>query len=90
MRRAPTSFMKALLLVLGGAAAGGVVAANGAASDASKRPSNSFNLYVVPPPGAGAVQSPAQGVGIASNKAVILDPYKVPLIREAGSLTPGR
>lgn len=91
MLRAPTPLLKALFLVFGLITADGVVAAsNRAGSDASKRPNNSFNLYVVPPPGASNVQLPMQGAGIASNRAVILDPYKVPLIQDAASLTPGR
>jgi hypothetical protein len=90
MRRAPSLTLKALLLVAGWIAAGGAVAAStGTARDAAKRPNNSFNLYVAPPD-AGTIALPNPGVGIASNKAVIMDPYKVPLIQNAGSMTPGR
>ena len=91
MRRAFSSSPKALLLVAGLIVAHGpATAGQGAASDAAKRPSNSFNLYVPPSPGAANIVLPAQGVGVASSKTVILDPYKVPLIQNAGSLTPGR
>ena len=91
MRRASSLPLKALLLVAAWVVAGGAVAANaGAASDAGKRPANSFNLYVAPP-AAGTVALPNPGVGIASSKGVvIMDPYKVPLIQNAGSMTPGR
>ena len=91
MRRAPSLLLKAVFVVVGLISGGGVVAAsNGAASDAARRPSNSFNLYVPPSPGASAVQWPTPGVGVASGKAVIMDPYRVPLIQDAGSLTAGR
>jgi hypothetical protein len=91
MRRASPLLAKALLLFVASVAASTATAANNsAASDAAKRPSNSFNLYVLPPPGTGTVVLPTQGVGVASSKAVITDPYKVPLIQNAGSLTPGR
>jgi hypothetical protein len=91
MRFAPCLLVNALWLVGGRIATGGAVAAgNGAASDAAKRPNNSFNLFVPPPPGASAAVLQAPGVGFASSKGVITDPYKVPLIQNAGSLTPGR
>ncbi len=91
MCRAPSLLLKALLLVAGLVAAGGAAAAsNGASSEVAKRPNNSFNLIVPQPPGASAVVLPTPGVGIASSKSVITDPYKVPLIQNAGSLTPGR
>ena len=91
MRRAFSSSMKALLLVAGLIVAHGPASAGqGAASDAAKRASNSFNLYVMPTPVAGNVVLQPQGATIASSKTVIIDPYKVPLIQNAGSLTPGR
>jgi hypothetical protein len=91
MRPASPLLAKALLLFVASVAAGTAAAANNsAASDAAKRPSNSFNLYVPQSPIAGTVVLPTQGVGIASNKVVITDPYKVPLIQNAGPLTPGR
>ena len=91
MRRAPSLLLKAAFIVVASISAGGVVAAsNSAASDAAKRPTNSFNLYIAPPPGASAVQLSTPGAGIASSRAVIMDPYKVPLIQNAGSLTSGR
>lgn len=91
MRRAPSLLLKAMCIVLGAIAASGVAAdGTSAASRAAKRPNNSFNLFVAPPPGPGTVVLPDRGVGIASSKAVITDPYKVPLIQNAGSLTPGR
>lgn len=91
MRRAPSQLVKPFLL-FGLIAAGAVAAAsNSAASDAvGKKVSNSFNLYVTPAAGTGTVVVPAPGVGLASSKAVITDPYKVPLIQNAGSLHPGR
>lgn len=91
MRRASFLVLKISLLFVGLiTAGGGVAAANAAASGAAKRPNNSFNLYVAPPHGATNVQLPTQGMGVASGKTVIMDPYKVPLIQNAGSLTPGR
>lgn len=91
MRRAPSMLLKALVLVYGLIVSSGVTAAgNGAAGNASKRPNNSFSLFVPAGPNASAVVLPTQGVGIASNRGVIMDPYKVPLIQGAGSLTTGR
>ncbi len=90
MRRAPFLVLKISMLFVGLITAGGVAAANPAASDAARRPNNSFNRFVAPPPGAADVRLPTQGVGLPSSKTVIMDPYKVPLIQNAGSLTPGR
>jgi hypothetical protein len=92
MRRTLSPLAKALLVVLGVVAAGDAMAArSSAASDAAaRRPSNSFNLYAVPPPGESTVVLPTPGTGIASGRTVITDPYKVPLIQNAGTLTPGR
>ena len=91
MRRAPSLLLKAVFLVVGSISAGGVVAAsNSAASDAAKRPTNSFNLYIPSPPAASAVQLSTPGAGVASSRAVIIDPYKVPLLQNAGSLTTSR
>ncbi len=91
MRRAPLQLLETVFFVVAAIAAGNAIAGNvGPASDAGKRPTNSFNLFVAPPPSASAVRLPSHGVGLASGKAVILDPYKVPLIQNAGSLTPGR
>ncbi len=91
MRRATSQLLKVLLVIAGGAVASSAFSAGpGAASGAAKRQTNSFNLYVPAPPGASNVAMQAQGVGIDSGKSVILDPYKVPMIQNAGSLTPGR
>ncbi len=90
MRRAPSLALKASFLCLGLIATGEVAAAGSPASAAAPRPSNSFNLFVAQPPGSSNVQLPNRGVGIASGKTLIQDPYKVPLIQNAGSLTPGR
>lgn len=91
MRRATSQLLKVLFLIAGGVVAGSAASAGpGTASDAAKRPNNSFSLYVPSPPGASNVVLPTQGIGIASTKGVIMDPYKVPLIQNAGSLTPNR
>lgn len=91
MRRTTSQLLKVLLLIAGGVVATSAASAGpGAASSAAKRPTNSFNLYVPAPPGESNLAMQAQGVGVASNKGVSMDPYKVPLIQNAGSLTPGR
>jgi hypothetical protein len=89
MRRAPSLALKASFLCLGLITTGEVAAA-GSAVSAAGRPSSSFNLFVAQPATASNVQLPNRGVGIASSKTLIQDPYKVPLIQNAGSLTPGR
>lgn len=91
MRRAPLQLLKTAFFVVAMIVAGSVIAGSaGPASDAAKRPSNSFNLFVAPPPVASPVHLPPHGVGLASGKTMIMDPYKVPLIQNAGSLSPGR
>ena len=91
MRRASFS-LSPLLVLLAGLLTGQAALAGslGGAGDGGKRPGNSFNLIVAPPPAATPVQLTAPGVGIAPGRVVIVDPYKVPLIQDAGSLSPGR
>ena len=62
MSSALSSFSKALVLVVGLISAFGVVAGNGgAAGDGARRVSNSFSLFVPPPPAARAGRGPGPG-----------------------------
>ena len=71
-----------LSLAVGGAAAGGV-----SSNDGGKRAaSNSFNvLYSGKSPDA-AVVVPSNGTSVPSGKAVVTNPYNVPLFKDAGSV----
>ena len=76
----------AALLVVNGAAAAG----SSSASDATKKTTNSFNvLYTAAAPNAPVIL-PSNGAGLAPAKAVVTNPYAVPLFQNAGALRPGR
>ncbi|MEO8836390.1 MAG: hypothetical protein ABI364_06590 [Caldimonas sp.] len=72
------------LLVSGAAAAGN---ANG---EAPKRPTNSFSLLYSAAAPQTPVVVPGNGTGIAPGRAVVVNPYRVPLIQNAGTLKAGR
>ena len=68
--------------------AAGAADAGGASSNAGAKraASNSFNvLYTAKSPGA-AVVVPANGTSVPPGKAVVTNPYNVPLFKDAGSL----
>jgi hypothetical protein len=88
MVRATSLARRAVVLAAALAATGAAAAADTAANDG--RRSNSFSLvYSVAAPHAPVVV-PSQGTGIGPGKAVVRDPYKVPLMQNAGSLHFGR
>jgi hypothetical protein len=78
-------------------AAAALIAADGAATagslsggETSKRPTNSFNvLYTATAPNAPVIV-PSNGAGLGPGKAVVTNPYNVPLFQNAGALRPGR
>ncbi len=77
-----------VVLVVGLAAAGAASAA-GPGNDSGRKSGNSFNLlYTAAAPHAPVIV-PSVGAGIAP-KAVVADPYNVPLIQNAGSLHSAR
>ena len=83
-RRTPTVFLAGLM-------AAGVVAAGPAPTEPARRPSSSFNLIsaaaTAPQPGATA---PSAGAALGPGKAVVQNPYSVPMIQNAGPLRSGR
>jgi hypothetical protein len=90
MARAHDSILRTVALTIGLAAASAAAAAGGAANDGARRTTNSFMLIQAPTAPQSAGTTPSAGAGIASSKPVILNPYHVPLIQNAGSLSSGR
>jgi hypothetical protein len=90
MARAYDSILRTVALAISLAAASVVAAAGGTAKDGARRTSNSFTLLTAPTAPQVAGTTPSAGVGIASSKQIILNPYHVPLIQNAGSLGSGR
>ena len=90
MERAHPLFVKtvltfASLLATGGALAGGSLSS----SEPARKSTNTFTiLYTATGPNAPVVSSP-NGTGVPSSKAVVTNPYNVPLIQNAGLLKPG-
>jgi hypothetical protein len=74
------------MVVANGASAAG----NFSASDAAKKSTNSFNVMYPTASPAAAVVVPTNGTGLAPGKAVVTNPYAVPLFQNAGTLRPGR
>jgi hypothetical protein len=90
MARAYESIPRTVALAIGLAAVSAVAAAGGTAPDGARRTTNSFTLLTAPTAPHAAGPTPSPGTGIASSKAIILNPYHVPLIQNAGSLGSGR
>jgi hypothetical protein len=89
MVRATPMIRAAAALIAGLAVASAVSAGGGTVSDSGRRPTTSFNMIVsVTAPAAPRV-APSMGAGIAP-KAVVSDPYRVPMIQNAGSLGSSR
>lgn len=60
------------------------------ASDTAKKSGNSFNVMYPAASPAAPVVLPTNGTGVAPGKAVVTNPYAVPLFQNAGALRPGR
>ena len=78
-----------LTLVLVGALAGAAGASAGPAADAAKKSGNTFNLVTAAPATGPRAGAPSAGASLAP-KAVVSDPYRVPLLQNASSLRSGR
>ena len=73
------------------AAHGAAAAGNLSASDAAgKKTTNSFNVLYPMAARNAPVILPSNGTGPAPAKAVVTNPYAVPLFQNAGALRPGR
>jgi hypothetical protein len=97
MKRQLTNAAKLALAVAALLAVSGVVAAGSLPpSKAPRRVAvNSLNLYVAPAPNMPVIvpsygSGSAQGTAIPPDKAVVLNPYNVPLFQDAGVLGSGR
>jgi len=90
MARALDSIPRTVVLAIGLAAASAAAAAGGAANDGVRRSTNTFILIQAATAPQAAGTTPSAGAGVASSKPVILNPYHVPLIQNAGSLSSSR
>lgn len=77
------------LVLVAGLAAASAVSAGGAASDSGRKTSNSFSLVTSAAAPNTRVIAPSAGASLAP-KAVVSNPYHVPLIQNAGSLRSSR
>jgi hypothetical protein len=89
MARAFLLIRLTFVLVAGLAAASAVSAAGGASSDSGRKAGNSFNLLQPAAAPRGPGSAPSMGASLAP-KAVVSNPYNVPLIQNAGSLRSSR
>ena len=79
-----------LTLVLTGAlAAAGAASAGGPSGDSAPKTGNTFNMVTAAPATAPRVNTPSAGASLAP-KAVVSNPYHVPLLQNANSLRSGR
>jgi hypothetical protein len=90
MARAHDSIPRTVALAIGLAAASAAAAAGGATNDGARRTTNSFMLIQAATAPQVAGTTPSAGAGVPSSKPVIVNPYHVPLIQNAGSLSAGR
>ena len=78
-----------LTLVLVGGLAAVAASAGGPAGDSTRKSGNTFTLITAATAGGTRVSAPSAGASIAP-KAVVTNPYHVPLLQNAGSLRSGR
>jgi hypothetical protein len=81
-------FIRLTLVLVGGLAAAGAASA-GPSGDPAKRSGNTFNLVASGPVSAPRLSTPSAGASL-SPKAVVSNPYNVPLLQNAGSLRSSR
>jgi len=74
-----------LTLVLVGGLAAGAVSAGGPAGDSAKKSGNTFTLITTATATGTRVSVPSAGASLAP-KAVVSNPYNVPLLQNAGTL----
>jgi hypothetical protein len=74
-----------LTLVLVGGLAAGAASAGGPAGDSAKKSGNTFTLITTATATGTRVSVPSAGASLAP-KAVVSNPYNVPLMQNAGSL----
>lgn len=77
------------LLLSGALAAAGVASAGGPGGDSAPKPGASFGMITATAANGTRVTAPSAGAALAP-KAVVRNPYNVPLLQNAGSLRAGR
>jgi hypothetical protein len=77
------------LVLVGGLAAVGAASAGGPSGDAGKKSGNTFNLVTAAPATGTRAGAPSAGASLAP-KAVVSNPYHVPLLQNASSLRSSR
>ena len=75
-----------LTLVLAGVAATTVASAGGPGAGSTPTSASTFNMITVATPAGTRVRLPSAGASLAP-KAVVRNPYNVPLLQNAGSLS---
>ena len=88
MARATPLIRVTVVLLAGLVAASAASAGGSAGGEAGRKPTNSFNLVYAATPRAPAA-APSMGAGVPA-MAVVSNPYNVPLIQNAGSLSSSR
>ena len=73
------------LVLVGGLAAASAASAGGPAGDSAKKSGNTFNMVTAAAAAGTRVSAPSAGASLAP-KAVVSNPYNVPLLQNAGSL----
>lgn len=77
--------IRLMLVLVGFGAASAASAVGGPSGDAAKKSGNSFNLVASGPVSAPRLSTPSAGASL-SPKAVVSNPYNVPLLQNASSL----
>lgn len=77
------------LLLVGGVAAAGAAGAGDTAGDPAKKSANTFTLVTWAAAPSTRVSTPSAGASVPP-KAVVTNPYNVPLLQNANSLRFGR
>ena len=77
------------LVLVGGLASAGATSAGGPSGDSAKKSGNTFNMVVSATAASTRVTAPSAGASLAP-KAVVTNPYNVPLIQNASSLRSSR
>ena len=77
------------LVLVGGLGAAGTASAGGSSGDAGKKSGNTFTMVTSAPATAPRVSAPSAGASLAP-KAVVSNPYHVPLLQNASSLRSSR
>ena len=75
-----------LTVMLAGVAATTVASAGGPGADSTPKSGSTFNMITVATPAGTRVRMPSAGASLAP-KAVVKNPYNVPLLQNAGSLS---